>query len=75
MTEEKKYDFLPEEHQELIIPVLQSYRITIPKEYRDSHGIKVGDKVKAIFSDKTSPLIVVPVEVQVIVREKRVKTE
>ena len=66
-------DEIPENHQELIVPVLGSYRVTLPKEYRKRHGIKVGDKVKFIFSEKMNPLIIVPVEVQVIVKEKTVK--
>lgn len=66
MTEKPKVKY-----NEEIAPVLSSYRITLPKEWREKHNVEVGSKVKLLVSDQTSTMILVPVDVRVLIRERQ----
>lgn len=58
-------------YDESVIPVLSSYRITLPQDWREKYGVTEKSKVKILTSDQTSALIVVPVDIQVIVKERQ----
>ena len=64
-------DLLPGHYEEQIKPVIASYRITLPEEWREQFNVKVGDSVKCIWSKASQALIIVPVDVQVIVKERQ----
>jgi bifunctional DNA-binding transcriptional regulator/antitoxin component of YhaV-PrlF toxin-antitoxin module len=50
-----------------LLKVFTGFRVTLPKQWREKHGVSVGDFVKCEFDDVT--LTLTPVEVQV--REKK----
>jgi bifunctional DNA-binding transcriptional regulator/antitoxin component of YhaV-PrlF toxin-antitoxin module len=50
-----------------LLKVFSGFRITLPYEWRNKNGIKVGDFVKCVFDD--IELTLIPVEVEV--REKK----
>jgi len=53
---------------EELIKILSSYRVTLPKDFRDKFGLKVGEHVRAIWDE--GYLIIVPVELEVKARVK-----
>jgi len=51
-----------------ILKVLSAFRITLPKDFRDKFGIKVGDNVKAVWDGDS--LMILPVDLEVKFRMK-----